>query len=247
MEVGGPSRIFSDGALLPIYPLARAIDNFNIASCAVEDEQEDHTTVPDPGSLMLVNKVIEDGAVLDEVPDATYEFAASSHALEHFANPIKALVEWKRTLGSGGALLLCVPHKDGTFDHRRPTTEFSHIVEDFRSDMGQDDMTHMREAIDMADLSKAPWITREEYVEKCSRNPEFRYIHHHAFVTETVVRMVDHGGFRIVRVFTHRPHQIVLLAEKTVEPEEHVHQLNARFIEAGASWRRRSPFPSDRR
>ena len=33
--------------------------------------------------------------------------------------------------GAGGALLLVVPHREGTFDHRRPVTELEHLVADF--------------------------------------------------------------------------------------------------------------------
>ena len=57
---------------------------------------------------------------LYEINSNTYDFLLSSHMLEHTANPIKALKEWKRIIKDKGYLILIVPHKDGTFDDNIP-------------------------------------------------------------------------------------------------------------------------------
>jgi ubiquinone/menaquinone biosynthesis C-methylase UbiE len=60
-----------------------------------------------------------DGSALVDVPDSTYDVLLSSHNLEHFANPIKALKEWRRVLRPNGALVLVLPKYRETFDHLR--------------------------------------------------------------------------------------------------------------------------------
>jgi hypothetical protein len=62
----------------------------------------------------------------------------SSHCLEHVANPILALREWLRVMTPDGTLVLVLPHKEGTFDHQRPTTTLGHMIDDYER---EDDMT----------------------------------------------------------------------------------------------------------
>jgi ubiquinone/menaquinone biosynthesis C-methylase UbiE len=66
---------------------------------------------------------------------ASYDFVLASHVLEHIANPILALCEWKRLLKDRGVLVLLLPHKDKTFDHRRPVTTLEHLIADFKAGM----------------------------------------------------------------------------------------------------------------
>jgi ubiquinone/menaquinone biosynthesis C-methylase UbiE len=69
----------------------------------------------------------------DEIPlpDGSQDFIVSSHVLEHFYNPVKALLEWYRLLRPGGIIFMIVPHKERTFDKPHPRTPLRHLVEDF--------------------------------------------------------------------------------------------------------------------
>lgn len=60
----------------------------------------------------------------DQLPlaDASLDFVFSSHVLEHFPDPIRALREWDRVLRPGGVMLAVVPHKERTFDRHLPRT-----------------------------------------------------------------------------------------------------------------------------
>jgi SAM-dependent methyltransferase len=236
LEIGGPSLIFADGAFLPVYRVASSIDNCNIAPQGVPAAK-----VP-PGV-----QIICDGTQLAAFKDETYDFVLSSHTLEHMADPIKALYEWKRVLKEGGILLLCLPHKEGTFDHRRPTTDLGHLKEDFANRIGEGDSTHVKEFVELADMTKIPSEeTRANFVEKSARNPESRYIHHHVFVTETVVRIVDFVGLRVVDIATRRSWDLIVLCRKTSESEEYIHRDNFSLLAQNARWRRRSRFKTDR-
>jgi len=67
------------------------------------------------------------------LPDESQDFVVSSHVIEHFPNPIKALIEWDRLVKPGGTIFMIVPHKERTFDKGKDCTPLEHLVEDFRN------------------------------------------------------------------------------------------------------------------
>ncbi len=64
-------------------------------------------------------------------PDESQDFVVSSHVLEHFPNPIKALQEWDRLLRPSGVIFMIVPHKDRTFDREKARTPLQHLIDDY--------------------------------------------------------------------------------------------------------------------
>lgn len=68
------------------------------------------------------------------LPDESQDFVVSSHVLEHFPNPIKALLEWDRLIRPGGIIFMIVPHKERTFDKHQARTSLQHLIEDFLTD-----------------------------------------------------------------------------------------------------------------
>lgn len=66
----------------------------------------------------------------DELPfkDAAFDFVVSSHVLEHFTDPIKALKEWYRVVRREGYIFMIVPHKERTFDKNRERTTLSELI-----------------------------------------------------------------------------------------------------------------------
>jgi SAM-dependent methyltransferase len=133
IEIGGPSSIFAWGGLIPLYPHARRIDNVNFASRTIwEDATREGNSFHFYSRKAPGQRFITEGAGLSVIPSDKYDFVLSSHMLEHTANPLQALVEWRRVLKPGGPLFLVVPARDGAFDHRRPITTMAHLVEDSR-------------------------------------------------------------------------------------------------------------------
>lgn len=67
----------------------------------------------------------------DNLPleDSSTDFVISSHSLEHFIDPIKALHEWRRVIRDGGYIFLIIPHKDRTFDRDRIRTTLAELIE----------------------------------------------------------------------------------------------------------------------
>ena len=62
---------------------------------------------------------ISEGSNLQAIQDEQYDFLLSCHNLEHIANPLKAVTEWKRIIKKNGVILLVLPDKRFTFDKKR--------------------------------------------------------------------------------------------------------------------------------
>jgi SAM-dependent methyltransferase len=68
----------------------------------------------------------------DDLPfeDDSHDFVFSSHVIEHFPDPIKALCEWVRV--ARRYVVVIVPHRDRTFDADRPLTTVDELIERHR-------------------------------------------------------------------------------------------------------------------
>lgn len=80
------------------------------------------------GAACTVDIVAEGDAI--PVDDGSQDFVVSSHVLEHFIDPIAALLEWDRVVRVGGTIFAIVPHKERTFDSVHPRTDLSHLLAD---------------------------------------------------------------------------------------------------------------------
>lgn len=244
LEVGGPSRIFSGKGRLPVYPYVAALDG--IDHRVATHRHPDRTTgegfcwIPGrpPGRLFLC-----EAAELAGVADAAYDLLLASHVLEHVANPLRALGSWRRVTRPDGVLLLVVPHREGTFDHRRPVTRLEHLVQDLEAGTGEDDLTHLDEVLALHDVSRDRGVASHEELERRSRaNAEHRALHHHVFDTELALRAVARAGWSIEGVDAMRPYHVAVLARRPSTDAVD----NAAWWAPGATWRARSPFRGDR-
>jgi ubiquinone/menaquinone biosynthesis C-methylase UbiE len=204
LEIGGPSDLFGFEGPLPIYSCLESVDNVNYAA----------QTLWHSDAVKFRRALVSEGTKLP-VDDATYDCVIASHCLEHIADPIKALLEWKRVIRQRGFLLLILPHRDYTFDWRRPITSLEHLREDFRNETPETDLSHLDEVLALHDLSRdLPAGTPEQFRVRCFENVEFRAIHHHVFVPETAAQVVVETGFSIVRQDVQEMH-IITLATKS--------------------------------
>lgn len=216
LEIGGPSGIFGRRGHIPIYPIAARIDNCNFGSRTVWEGvvREGDTFVfakdKPPG-----HQYIAEASNLHCIEDSSYDFVLSSHCIEHLANPLQGVAEWIRVLKQDGLLVLVVPHKDGTFDHRRPVTSLEHLIQDFDSQTDEGDLTHLEEILKLHDLSKDPGARDFQFFqERSNLNMENRCLHHHVFDTRLAVEVVDHMGLKILTVELFHPYHIVVVAGK---------------------------------
>src|SRR5580698_7804560 len=134
LEFGGPSSIFSTNHLVPIYSIAASIDSCNFAEKTLWTA---NASIRKFGPR-LGKQLIMEASDPSGIATNSYDFVAASHVLEHVANPLRALTEWKRIVRPSGTVLLVLPHKRHTFDHRRPFTTFDHIKADFESNVSEE-------------------------------------------------------------------------------------------------------------
>lgn len=242
LEIGGPSDIFNDGNLLPVYSVLRSVDNclFSAQTMWSGEVRAGRTFRYHP-AREAGTQFICDGTDLRPLADSSYGVVLASHCVEHIANPIRALGEWKRVLVKGGSLLLVLPHRDATFDWRRPVTPLEHMVRDYESHTAEDDLTHLPEVLALHDLERDPPAgSPEQFKERCLANATNRAMHHHVFDIRTALRLLDYAGFQLRVVAAFRPFHIVILAKKGTDRPD-----NSRFLRPDAKCLLRSPFASD--
>jgi len=220
-EIGGPSRVFSKLGLLPLYEISNRIDNCNFGGNTIwEGALEEGQDFKYGKERVLGSQYIRDAVDLKGIPSEKYDFICSAYMIQHSANPIRALFEWIRILEAGGAMILLVPHKEKTFDRRRPLTSFDHLVEDYNAGTPEDDQTHISEVLELHDLSLDPLAgSYEEFKRRTLNNPENRAVHQHVFDVDLVVRMIDHVGLQICNVEVFRPDNIIVICKKVADHE----------------------------
>jgi hypothetical protein len=150
-----------------------------------------------------------------------------------------------RILKDEGGVVLVLPHKEETFDHRRPVTTLQHLIEDLQNNTSEDDRTHLQEVLELTDLDR-DWglLNPNDFKQRCEKNFENRCIHQHVFVTSLVVQMFDYVGMQVLSVESLRPLHIIVSARK---PPQGQPQKNEHYLNANALWRKNSPFKIDRK
>jgi ubiquinone/menaquinone biosynthesis C-methylase UbiE len=197
LEVGGPSDVFRQGNALPVYKEAKRVDNVDFSPTTVWAKHGAVFTF-DPekpaGSTFFC-----EGSALNDVSDSSYDFVLSSHNLEHFANPIKALKEWQRVLRPGGGMVLVLPYYRDTFDHLRRPASVEHLFNDFERDIGEDDLTHLPEILEKHDLTKDIAAgSKQDFHKRSLDNFSNRCLHHHVFDKRNSRELLSRVGFEVL-------------------------------------------------
>jgi SAM-dependent methyltransferase len=216
VEIGGPSSIFGDQGILPVYAKIPSLDNCNFKNNTLwnSDLYEGQSYAYHPTQNNGC-QFVRDGIDLQCIQDETYDFLVSSHALEHIANPIKALIEWKRILRSQGYLILVLPCKEGNFDHKRPNTSLVHLLADYINNTQEDDLTHLDEILSLHDLSRDPWAgTFDTFKQRASDNFNNRSLHHHIFHPKMLSDLMKYLHMDIIKIATIDLTHIVVIAQK---------------------------------
>ena len=230
LEVGGPSAVFKRWNLWPLYPVLGQVDQYNYAARTLWSGSDQ------------TGQIIGEAAAMEGIASGTYSALLASHVLEHLANPLRALDEWRRVVAADGMIVLVVPHRDGTFDHRRPVTTLEHLVNDYKTGTGEEDTTHVAEILELHDFSRDPGAqSRAHFVDRARNNVQHRALHHHVFTTESLLTLLDYARFRILYVDVERPYHICAICAADGEPSR-----NAAFWSPEVAWRSKDLFPSDR-
>jgi SAM-dependent methyltransferase len=201
IEIGGPSLFFD--VSLPVYKTLSSLDGLNFARQTIWEGEIDESMDFSYRRRRLGCQVIGEGSDLSNVETRSYDFVLSCHSLEHVANPLKALCEWKRILKPGGFLILAVPNKESIFDHNRPTTTFSHLLADEQSGVDERDLTHLQEILELHDLGRDKAAgSFEDFKARSVDNFSNRGLHHHVFDAELLKDCLKHTDYKILEMRT---------------------------------------------
>lgn len=106
---------------------ASAHNPFNLPSCQNIDYTNDMETVFKKGEEKLCGEKapVDIVAPGDDLPfnDASVDYVISSHVIEHFFDPIKALKEWWRVVRPGGFVFIICPKPDAIPEEDRGPME----------------------------------------------------------------------------------------------------------------------------
>jgi SAM-dependent methyltransferase len=221
LEIGGPSAIFNSN-FMPVYQLAQSIDGCNFSNHTLWEGDitgKRYQYAADKAG----HQYIMDGTDLHEIKNDAYEFLLSSHSLEHIANPLKALKEWQRVLKPNGVMLIILPDKQFTFDRHRPYTDLNHLLNDFKNEVGEDDLSHLREVLQLHDMHLDSGAGRDfsAFEKRCKNNLEHRGMHHHVFSIHLMQEIVAYLGMMIHSQYFIPPYHQITIAIKPLCPACH--------------------------
>lgn len=189
LEIGGPTEMF-----FCIYRACLSCDDVNFSANTVWWQKGENDGFSYDGRE-LGKVYIADAVDLRMIPDQSYDFVLSSNNLEHIANPIRALKEWRRVMRNGGSLVLVVPRREVTFDHDRPYTPFEHLLQDYESGIGEDDLSHLPEIRELHDYAMdVACGGKEKFLARAQKNFENRCLHHHVFGEDCLKDLWDYLG-----------------------------------------------------
>ena len=206
--------MFNANGYFPIYPKIKKLDGVNFSNSTIWEG-----SIVEGPHYKYSNKIgfqfIAEGVKLDKINDDSYDFVLSCNNLEHMANPIQAIFEWKRILRKGGLLLLVLPNKRANFDHYRLDTKFEHLLADFENNTEEKDTTHLKEILALHDLKRDPQAgTRMRFETRCINNLKNRCIHHHVFSPELLKEMVEFCSLTVLVQHTSYTDHFVIASKR---------------------------------
>jgi SAM-dependent methyltransferase len=216
LEIGGPSQIFKVKNALPIYALAKKVDGCNFSTNTIwEGALKEGNNYNYQDNKEAGYQFICEGNNLQTIQNEFYDFLLSSHNLEHFANPLKALQEWLRILKKSGTLFLVLPDKRFTFDCNRSITKFEHLKTDFENNTSEHDLTHLGEILELHDYKQTPEIKdRAFYYNRSLKNFENRCLHHHVFDDELLKEIFTFFNIEFLYQDFTDPYHLIMMGRK---------------------------------
>lgn len=212
LEIGGPSHVFSKAGPLPVYENAGQIISISrISHWIPSDRAKKHRPSQ---SLDSESNFYFDSHELTKMAADRYDFLIA-HVIEHLANPIKSVLEWKRLLKPNGTMMLIAPCKHFSYDCDRPTTTIAHLIEDFQRNIGEDYLTHLDEVISKHNIKKDKTVTDlAQHIERTKQNPNNRIMHHHVFDLKLLRAMGEYCDLLVLEGECILPRHVVCIFGK---------------------------------
>jgi hypothetical protein len=212
VEFGGPTELFSNSIYkMPLYSHT-LLDGANIFE---ENYFQNGFSDEFPYGVIPGKQFDVDCTDLSSIKrmDNPYDFVVTSHLIEHVANPIRTILNWKDfVLKTEGYILSIIPDYRNCFDRKRPLTTLDHLIDDFISNVDEGDETHVKEQMELHDWSMGG---HKDFYELCKKNYKTRVVHHHTFTEESFKNMMEFCGFKNILSYKNDDLNIVNLSLKS--------------------------------
>jgi SAM-dependent methyltransferase len=194
--------------------------------------------------------IISEASDLNGIESNSYDFVASSNVIEHLTNPLRALLEMKRVVRPGGLVIAIVPHKDVTFDHRRPVTSLDSLIQIFKNNPLEGDVSHLDLDEIFRDYDLELDLTAgdlDSFKKRTFNNKQNRALHQTVFDTQLLLEMFNWAEMKILFVRTSLIlGHVLVIAEKTNDSSDEIQKSNLHFLSSNADWRNYTIFRSER-
>ena len=214
LEIGGPTLLFGKDFPYTIYNLFNEIDNINLYNL-----KDSFITIKTSNDNNIYTDIYTNISDIEK----KYNILISSHVIEHMANPIKILKNLSNLLDNESYILTILPNKSQFWDKIRETTKIEHIINDFITNVGEDDKTHEEENLLVEHPYKIsinhpdkPKNISYEYMVK--NNINYRIIHHHCFDLNLCIQLHEYLNFETLSCFIppNDPLQIIYFGKKNL-------------------------------
>ncbi|MFH1454928.1 MAG: methyltransferase domain-containing protein [bacterium] len=215
LEIGGPSSIFLKNRFIPVYDKMESLDGVNFSKNTIWSNSSELDNNFYIEKNKKVGKLyIADATDLQSIQKKNYDFVLSSNNIEHIANPIKAIEEWLSVLKDGGVLVVVAPKKESNFDNKREVVTFEHLLNDYRKNTKEDDLSHLNEILSFHDL-KMDLATDniEEFKKRSLNNFQNRCLHQHVFDLNVLQKIYQYFKLSILKT-TETDDDYIIIGEK---------------------------------
>lgn len=131
--------------------------------------------------------IIDDGELLETIPDASQDFVIANHFIEHCQDPIRAIANMLRVLKSSGILYLAVPDKRYSFDIDRPLTSIDHLLRDYEEGPAWSKRQHFEEWVKVVNKVEDETEAERQIVELIRRDYS---IHYHVWTQTEFLQLI---------------------------------------------------------
>jgi len=197
LEIGGPTLLFTSCYPYHIYNLFNEIDNFNLYNL-----KDSFISIKSSNDNNIYNNMYTELSQINK----KYDILISSHCIEHMANPIKTLNMYKTLLKDTSYILTILPNKSEFWDSIRPTTTMKHLIQDYISNIEENDNTHEEENLAVAHPYKINCNHPDKpnnisYEEMIKNNVNYRLMHHHCFDLQLCIDFHEYLNFETMACF----------------------------------------------
>ena len=138
--------------------------------------------------------IVEDGQQLKSIAEGSQDFVIANHFLEHCEDPIGTIKNMIRVLRVGGTLFLTIPDKRFTFDQFRKSTDFEHLLNDYKNGPSNSREGHFLDFVTGINRD----LNSEEAIIEAQKLNAFDYsIHFHVWTVHDLAELVHQSKLKL--------------------------------------------------